>query len=131
MIETNPEALDIADQLDQERQASGPRGPLHGIPVALKDNLDTHDQMTTTAGSLALEGSVPPQDSFVAQRLREAGAIILAKLNMSEWAYSAGSGRRVAGVRGVVSAATPMRSTATRAVRVRARAWRPRRTCRR
>ena len=90
VIETNPEALDIADQLDQERQASGPRGPLHGIPVALKDNLDTHDQMTTTAGSLALEGSIPPQDSFVAQRLREAGAIILAKLNMSEWAYFRG-----------------------------------------
>ena len=90
VIETNPEALDIADQLDAERQATGPRGPLHGIPVALKDNIDTHDQMTTTAGSLALEGSIPPQDSFIAQRLREAGAIILAKLNMSEWAYFRG-----------------------------------------
>ncbi len=90
VIETNPEALEIADQLDEERRANGPRGPLHGIPVALKDNLDTHDQMTTTAGSLALEGSIPAQDSFVAQRLREAGAIILAKLNMSEWAYFRG-----------------------------------------
>ena len=90
VIETNPEALEIADQLDAERAASGPRGPLHGIPVALKDNIDTHDQMTTTAGSLALEGSIPPQDSFIAQRLREAGAIILAKLNMSEWAYFRG-----------------------------------------
>ena len=90
VIETNPEALDIAGQLDEERQASGPRGPLHGIPVALKDNIDTHDRMTTTAGSLALEGSIPPQDSFIAQRLREAGAIILAKLNMSEWAYFRG-----------------------------------------
>ena len=90
VIETNPEALDIADRLDAERQASGPRGPLHGIPVALKDNIDTHDRMTTTAGSLALEGSIPPQDSFIAQRLREAGAIILAKLNMSEWAYFRG-----------------------------------------
>jgi len=90
VIETNPEALDIADQLDAERQATGPRGPLHGIPVALKDNIDTHDQMTTTAGSLALEGSIPPQDSFIAERLREAGAIILAKLNMSEWAYFRG-----------------------------------------
>ena len=90
VIETNPEALEIADQLDEERQASGPRGPLHGIPVALKDNIDTHDRMTTTAGSLALEGSIPPQDSFIAQRLREAGAIILAKLNMSEWAYFRG-----------------------------------------
>ena len=87
IIETNPEALSIADQLDAERQSSGPRGPLHGIPVAIKDNIDTHDQMTTTAGSLALEGSTPPQDSFVAQKLREAGAIILAKANMSEWAY--------------------------------------------
>ena len=90
VIETNPDALDIADQLDREREASGPRGPLHGIPVALKDNLDTHDRMTTTAGSLALEGSIPAQDSFVAERLREAGAIILAKLNMSEWAYFRG-----------------------------------------
>ena len=90
VIETNPEALEIADRLDAERQASGPRGPLHGIPVALKDNIDTHDRMTTTAGSLALEGSIPPQDSFIAQRLREAGAIILAKLNMSEWAYFRG-----------------------------------------
>ena len=90
VIETNPEALEIADQLDAERAASGPRGPLHGIPVALKDNIDTHDRMTTTAGSLALDGSIPPQDLFIAQRLREAGAIILAKLNMSEWAYFRG-----------------------------------------
>ena len=90
VIETNPDALDIADRLDEERRASGPRGPLHGIPVALKDNIDTHDRMTTTAGSLALEGSIPPRDSFIAQRLREAGAIVLAKLNMSEWAYFRG-----------------------------------------
>ena len=90
MIEINPDALEIADELDAERQANGPRGPLHGIPVALKDNLDTHDRMTTTAGSLALEGSIPPRDSFVAERLRAAGAIILGKLNMSEWAYFRG-----------------------------------------
>jgi len=90
VIETNPEALAIADALDEERRVSGPRGPLHGIPVAIKDNIDTADQMTTTAGSLALEGSIPAQDSFVAQRLREAGAIILAKLNLSEWAYFRG-----------------------------------------
>jgi len=90
MIEINPDALAIADELDAERQANGPRGPLHGIPVALKDNLDTHDRMTTTAGSLALEGSIPPQDSFVAERLRAAGAILLGKLNMSEWAYFRG-----------------------------------------
>ena len=87
IIETNPEALEIADRLDAERKAGKVRGPLHGIPVALKDNIDTHDRMTTTAGSLALEGSIPPQDSFVAQKLRDAGAILLAKANMSEWAY--------------------------------------------
>ncbi len=90
VIETNPEALEIADRLDEERRREGPRGPLHGIPVALKDNIDTHDRMTTTAGSLALEGSVPLQDSFIAERLRAAGAVILAKLNMSEWAYFRG-----------------------------------------
>ena len=90
MIEINPDALEIADELDAERAAGGVRGPLHGIPVALKDNLDTHDRMTTTAGSLALEGSIPPRDSFVAERLRAAGAIILGKLNMSEWAYFRG-----------------------------------------
>ena len=90
VIETNPDALEIAARLDEERRARGPRGPLHGIPVALKDNIDTHDRTTTTAGSLALEGSVPPRDSFVAQRLREAGAVLLAKANMSEWAYFRG-----------------------------------------
>jgi amidase len=87
IIETNPDALAIADQLDAERKAGKVRGPLHGIPIALKDNIDTHDRMTTTAGSLALEGSIPLQDSFVAQKLREAGAVLLAKANMSEWAY--------------------------------------------
>jgi len=90
VIETNPEALETADQLDEERRREGSRGPLHGIPVALKDNIDTHDGMTTTAGSLALEGSIPPRDSFVAERLRAAGAILLGKLNMSEWAYFRG-----------------------------------------
>ena len=90
MIEINPDALEIADELDEERRSSGPRGPLHGIPIALKDNIDTHDGMTTTAGSLALEGSIPAQDSFVAQKLREAGALLLAKANLSEWAYFRG-----------------------------------------
>ncbi len=90
IIETNPDALEIADELDAKRAAGNVRGPLHGIPVALKDNIDTHDRMTTTAGSLALEGSIPPQDSFVAARLREAGAVILAKANLSEWAYFRG-----------------------------------------
>lgn len=87
IIEVNPEALAIADALDAERKSGVVRGPLHGIPIALKDNIDTHDRMTTTAGSLALEGSIPAQDSFVAARLREAGAVLIAKANMSEWAY--------------------------------------------
>jgi amidase len=86
VIETNPEALAIADALDAERRARGPRGPLHGIPVLVKDNIDTADRMTTTAGSLALEGSTPSRDSHVAARLREAGAVILGKANLSEWA---------------------------------------------
>jgi len=86
VIELNPDALSIADALDQERKAKGARGPLHGIPVLIKDNIDTADKMMTTAGSLALVGSKPPKDSFVAQRLRSAGAVILGKTNLSEWA---------------------------------------------
>ncbi len=86
ILEVNPDALQIADELDRERRAKGPRGPLHGIPVLIKDNLDTADKMTNTAGSLALEGSHPPQDSTVAKKLREAGAVLLAKTNLSEWA---------------------------------------------
>ena len=86
VIELNPDALSIASELDKERQAKGARGPLHGIPVLIKDNIDTHDRMTTTAGSLALGGSIPLQDSFVAKKLREAGAVILGKTNLSEWA---------------------------------------------
>lgn len=86
VIELNPDAPAIARALDQERKTKGPRGPLHGIPVLLKDNIDTHDRMTTTAGSLALKGSIPPRDAFVVQKLREAGAVILGKTNLSEWA---------------------------------------------
>src|SRR6266576_70399 len=86
IIEVNPDAFAIADALDQERKAKGPRGPLHGIPVLIKDNIDTADRMMTTAGSLALVGSKPPKDSFVAQRLRAAGAVIVGKTNLSEWA---------------------------------------------
>lgn len=86
VIETNPDALVIANALDEERIAQGPRGPLHGIPVLLKDNIATHDRTTTTAGSWALAGSIPAQDSFVARRLREAGAVLLGKANLSEWA---------------------------------------------
>src|SRR6202790_3616626 len=86
IIELNPDALSIAQALDQERNAKGARGPLHGIPVLIKDNIDTADRMMTTAGSLALVGSKPAKDSFVAQRLRAAGAVILGKTNLSEWA---------------------------------------------
>jgi amidase len=86
IIEMNPDAPSIAEALDRERKAKGPRGPLHGIPVLIKDNIDTADHMMTTAGSLALMGSKPPKDSFVAQRLRAAGAVILGKTNLSEWA---------------------------------------------
>lgn len=86
VIELNPDALSIAATLDEERRKKGSRGPLHGIPVLIKDNIDTADRMMTTAGSLALVGSIPAKDSFVAQRLREVGAVILGKTNLSEWA---------------------------------------------
>jgi amidase len=86
VIEVNPDCLDIAKALDAERKSKGVRGPLHGIPVLIKDNIDTADRMYTTAGSLALDGSTPPRDSFVAKRLRDAGAVIIGKTNLSEWA---------------------------------------------
>jgi amidase len=86
IIEMNPDAFEIADALDQERKSKGPRGPLHGIPVLIKDNIATADRMMTTAGSLALVGSKPTKDSFVARKLRSAGAVLLGKTNLSEWA---------------------------------------------
>lgn len=86
IIETNPEALAIAQALDAERRASGPRGPLHGIPVVLKANIDTGDGMATSAGSVALAGHRAPDDAFLVAALREAGAVILGKANLSEWA---------------------------------------------
>jgi len=86
VIEVNPDAHAIADALDAERKEKGPRGPLHGIPILVKDNIGTADRTTTTAGSLALEGSIPARDSFVAERLRAAGAVLLGKTNLSEWA---------------------------------------------
>jgi amidase len=86
VLEINPDALSIADSLDQERKSGRVRGPLHGIPILLKDNIDTADRMTTTAGSLALEGSIPLQDAFIAAKLRAAGAVLLGKANLSEWA---------------------------------------------
>ncbi len=86
IIELNPDALKIADELDKEFKEKGPRSTMHGIPVLLKDNIDTADNMETTAGSLALVGSRPQKDSFVAKQLRDAGALILGKTNLSEWA---------------------------------------------
>jgi amidase len=86
IIEVNPDALAIADALDKERKEQHVRGPMHGIPVLIKDNVDTADRMQTTAGSLALLGSKPAKDSFVVQKLRDSGAVILGKTNLSEWA---------------------------------------------
>ena len=86
IIQTNPDALDLADQLDEERRQGRVRGPLHGIPIAVKDNIDTADRMETSAGSLALLGARPERDSAVVARLRDAGAVLLAKANLSEWA---------------------------------------------
>ena len=86
VIEINPEARELARQMDAERKAGKIRSPLHGIPVLIKDNIDTADSMLTTAGSLALTGSRPARDAFIASRLREAGAVILGKTNLSEWA---------------------------------------------
>jgi amidase len=86
VIELNPDALSIADSLDRERKAGRVRGPLHGVPILIKDNIDTADRMTTTAGSYALAGSVALQDATIAAKLRSAGAILLGKTNLSEWA---------------------------------------------
>jgi len=86
VLETNPDALAIAEGLDKERREGRTRGPLHGVPILIKDNIDTHDRMLTTAGSAALEDSTPRRDAFVARRLRAAGAVILGKANLSEWA---------------------------------------------
>jgi amidase len=86
VLETNPKALSIAADLDRERVAKGPRGPLHGVPVLIKDNIETADRMMTTAGSFALEGWYAPQDAPLVAKLRAAGAVILGKTNLSEWA---------------------------------------------
>ncbi len=89
VIEVNPDALALADAADRARKEHGPRrslGPLHGIPVLIKDNIDTADRMATTAGSLALVGARPPRDAFLVTRLRQAGVVFLGKTNLSEWA---------------------------------------------
>src|SRR5258708_34940937 len=90
VITLNPKALEEAKALDAERKAGKVRGPLHGIPIVLKDNYDTYD-LPTTAGSQLLEGSIPPADGFTVKKLRDAGAIILAKVNLSEFAAGGGS----------------------------------------
>jgi len=84
VLQLNPDALEIARELDKEMQNGKIRGPMHGIPVLLKDNIDTHDKMNTTAGANVLENSKPLQDSWVAQKFREGGAVILGKANLSE-----------------------------------------------
>ena len=86
VIELNPDALEIADGLDEERKAGKTRSALHGVPILIKDNIDTHDQMQTTAGSLALKGHIAEKDAFLVRQLRKAGALILGKTNLSEWA---------------------------------------------
>src|SRR5258706_6553241 len=90
IIELNPDAAAIAAALDAERKTK-PRSPIHGLPILVKDNLDSHDRMMTTAGSTALAGSIPPRDSFVVERLRGAGAVLLGKTNLSEWANFRGA----------------------------------------
>ncbi len=96
VIELNPDAESIAERLDAERAAGRVRGPLHGIPILIKDNIDTRDKMQTTAGSLALEGNLASRDAFIVRRLRKAGAVILGKTNLSEWANFRGK-RSVSG----------------------------------
>lgn len=86
VIEINPDALSIAKAMDEERKAGKLRGPMHGIPILIKDNIDTADKMQTTAGSIAMEGHIAVRDAFVVKKLREAGAVILGKTNLSEWA---------------------------------------------
>ncbi len=86
VIEVNPDALQIAAEMDAEIQAGNSRGPLHGIPVLIKDNIDTADKMQTTAGSIALTGSIAPKDAYIVEKLRAEGAVILGKTNLSEWA---------------------------------------------
>jgi amidase len=96
VIELNPDALEIADALDVERRAGKTRGPLHGVPILIKDNIDTADRMQTTAGSLALEGHIAAKDAFIVKQLRKAGAVVLGKTNLSEWANFRGK-RSVSG----------------------------------
>ncbi len=110
MIELNPDALAIAEALDRERREKGARGPLHGIPVVLKDNIDTADRMRTSAGSLALADAIAPRDAFVVERLRAAGCVILGKTNLSEWANFRGARSTVGLERARRADAQPVRA---------------------
>ncbi len=110
VIELNPDALEIAQQLDDERKAGKLRGLLHGIPILLKDNIDTGDKMQTTAGSLALEGNIASKDAFIIKKMREAGAVVMGKTNLSEWANfrSTNSSSGWSGRGGQVRSAQPL-----------------------
>jgi hypothetical protein len=131
VIELNPDALAIAEALDRERKEGKARGPLHGIPVLIKDNIDTADKMMTTAGSLALADSTPPKDAFVVERLRDAGAVILGKTNLSEWAnFRSTHSTSAAGADAAARRAIRTRSTATRAAQAPAPARRRGEPCR-
>jgi len=122
VIELNPDALAIADELDKQRKAGKVRGPLHGIPVLIKDNIDTADKMMTTAGALALEGNRSSKDAFIVKQLREAGAVLLGKTNLSEWANFRARGRRAVGVAGADKQKTPSCLIAIPVVRAQAQA---------
>jgi amidase len=124
VIEVNPDALEIAAELDAERRQGKRRGPLHGIPILVKDNFATRDRMETTAGSLALVGAEVPRDAFVVRQLRRAGAVILGKANLSEWANFRSTQSSSAGRAGPASASAPMSWTTTRAAPAPGRARR-------
>jgi amidase len=109
VLEVNPDAGRIAGELDAERKAKGPRGPLHGIPILLKDNIDTADRMTTTAGSLALEGTIAPRDAFLARKLRDAGGCCWARRTSANGPTFAGTAPPAAGARGGARRETRMR----------------------
>src|SRR6266496_423213 len=127
VLEVNPDAERIAATLDEERRHEGPRGPLHGIPVLVKDNMDSADRLHTSAGSLALTGSRPKRDATVVERLRNAGAVILGKTNLSEWSNIRSPTRPAAGAAAEGRPATPTRWTARRPGPApgRPQRWRP------
>src|SRR5712691_4443108 len=124
VLEVNPDAMAAATALQDELGRTGARGSLHGIPVLIKDNIDTADSMLTTAGSLALAGSRPARDAVVVRRLRDAGAVVIGKTNLSEWANFRSRGRPVVGVRAVDRPGIPMCWIGPPAAAVPVRRWR-------